>query len=60
MGATKAETIQWICISCARERGYRAPIDGSPVASCMGRCAYCEVYATLFDLEDLIDPTEEV
>lgn len=59
MSAIKAEQIVWICFGCSKERGYRAPLEGS-VATCMGKCPYCDKYGTLFDLEDLVGPLEDV
>jgi hypothetical protein len=51
------ESATWICFECAKERGYRRPLEGS-VNDTVTKCVCCSKYCVVMDRDDLIPPGE--
>lgn len=44
----------FICVECARHRGFRAPLpDEGPVETTVAKCQYCEAWTVLANLGHL-------
>lgn len=50
----KVEPVLFICLACARERGYKAPMAGNTfIFRKLGRCDYCGATAMVYDKDSL-------
>lgn len=56
---TKYEKVFLICINCARQKGYRVPLEGS-IFQAVDKCMCCEIRTLVVDIDDLVPAWEDL